>query len=587
MDTKATRMPSNPYILLVDESKGLEMRAHMLSILIMVLGAGVAFGQDAGKLGSISGRVVNSATGEGIRRADVVMRGTAGPMRGGGAGQTARGATTDAEGKFRFDGVEAGNYFLMVQKQGFVPQRGPGYSGRGIRVTPGQEVSGQEYKLLPHVVITGRVVDDEGEPVQGIGVTVLRRRFMNGKRRWMQSNGGATNDLGEFRIFNLPPGKVIVSTTQMRRSFNTPVPNVVIQGSGVADDQQYVPTYYPNAFDPEQATVIETKAGQTVSNVDIQLRRGTVYKITGRVTDPETQGPMRFGVSAIRTDDMMRGGEGASTKPDGTFEIRGVRPGSYTLTATTYDSRPAAGQRKLGVARVDVSGDVEGIAIEIKGGFKVSGTVAVQTANSGEKVNPQSVSVMLSPAEQGAFFGPAARVVVAADGTWSAENVVPGTYRLNALLMRSADGVPGHIAAVTVGGEDYLGKELDMTQGPVGPIRVVVSTNSGTINGTLDTSEVSSEGSGFAVAIPVDAKYRLVDQMRAMPVAQDGSFSIRGLRPGEYLVFAFDQFQSGALEDPEIFKQVEQKGVRVKVTAGQTSTAQVKLTPWPEEAMVQ
>jgi hypothetical protein len=52
-------------------------------------------------------------------------------------------------------------------------------------------------------------------------------------------------------------------------------------------------------------------------------------------------------------------------------------------------------------------------------------------------------------------------------------------------------------------------------------------------------------------------------------------------------VYAFDQYQPGALEDPEIFKQVEQKGVRVKVTAGQASTAQVKLTPWPEEAMGQ
>jgi hypothetical protein len=355
----------------------------------------------------------------------------------------------------------------------------------------------------------------------------------------------------------------------------------------VADEQQFVPTYYPSAYDSEQATVVEIKAGQTVSNVDIQLRRGTVFRISGRVTDPDSQGgPMRFGVSAYRADDLMRGGEGASTKPDGTFEIRGVRPGSYVLTATTYDQRPAAGQRKLGLLRLDVSGDVEGVAIEIKGGFKVSGTVAIQTATTGEKVDPKSSSIMLAPAEQGMFFGPLPRVEIAADGTWSAENVVPGLYRLNAAL-RSTDGSSSYVAALTVGGEDYLGKELDMTQGPVGPIRVVVSTNSGTINGTLDTSDVASEGAGFAVAIPVEAKYRLVDQIRPSPVSQDGSLSIRGLRPGEYLVYAFDQYQPGALEDPEIFKQVEQKGVRVKVTAGQTSTAQLKLTPWPEDAMAQ
>lgn len=283
---------------------------------------------------------------------------------------------------------------------------------------------------------------------------------------------------------------------------------------------------------------------------------------------------------------MMRGGEGASTKPDGTFEIRGVRPGSYTLTATTYDQRASAGQRRLGVVKLDVAGDVEGVAIEIKNGFKVTGSLSIQTANTGEKVDPKSANIRLAPVEQGMYFGPQSQVTVAADGTWSAENVVPGAYRLNATL-RSAEGASSHVAAVTVGGEDYLGKELDMTHGPVGPIRVVLSTNSGTINGTLDTSDVSSEGAGFAVAIPVDAKYRLVDQIRPSPVSQDGSFTIPGLRPGEYLVYVFDQYQSGALEDPEIFKQVEQKGVRAKVTAGQTTTAQLKLTPWPEEAMAQ
>lgn len=558
----------------------------MLSILI-TLGMVLAFGQDTGKLGSIEGRVVNTATGEGIRRAEVVMRGSGVAARGARSEQMTRAASTDAEGKFKFEGVEAGNYFLMVQKQGFVPERRTGYAGRSIRVTQGQEVSGLEYKLQPHAVITGRVVDDEGEPVQGIAVNVLQRRFMNGKRRWMQSNGGSTNDLGEFRIFNLPPGKVILSAMPGRRAMAFAGPLVATQVSGAGAEQQYVQTYYPNAFDSEQATVIETKAGQTVSNVDIQLRRGTVFRISGRVTDPDSQGgPMRFGVSAMRSDDMMRGGEGASTKPDGTFEIRGVRPGSYTLTATTYDQRPAAGQRRLGMVKLDVSGDVEGVAIEIKNGFKVSGTLTIQSANVGDKVDPKSANIMFAPAEQGMFFGPPPRVTVAADGTWSAENVVPGVYRLNAIL-RSADGGFSYVAALNVGGEDYLGRDLDMTQGPVGPIRVLLSTNSGTINGTLDTSEVSSEGAGFAVAIPAELRFRLVDQMRAMPVAQDGSFSIRGLRPGEYLVFAFDQYQSGALEDPEIFKQVDQKGVRVKVAAGQTSTAQVKLTPWPEEAMGQ
>ncbi len=539
--------------------------------------------QEAGKLGSVEGRVVNSVTGEGIRRADVTLRGTGGG-RGAGQEPVTLVAATDAEGQFRFQGVAEGNYFLMVQKQGFVAERRGGFASRSIRVTPGQTVSGLEHKLQPQAVITGRVVDDDGEPAQGINVTVMQRRFMNGKRRWMQSNGGTTNDLGEFRIFNLPPGRVVVSAMPARRAVQVAGPLVATQFGGA--DTQYVQTYHPSVLEPDQATIVATKPGQMASNVDIQLRRGTVYRISGRVVDAESQGQLRVGVSAMRIDDMMRGGDGGSTRPDGSFEIRGVRPGTYALTATSFENRPAAGQRRIGVARVDVSGDVEGLVIEIKGGFKVGGTVAAQTANPGAKVDPKTISVMLSPAEQGMVFGPPPQVAVAADGTWTAENVIPGIYRLNAIL-RSSEAGASFVAAVTVGGEDYLGRDLDMTQGPAGPIRVVVSTNSGAISGTADMSEGPGEGEEMAVAVPAEPKFRLVDQLRAMPVTQAGAFTVKGLRPGEYLVFVFDQFQPGALEDPDLFKQIESKGVRVKAVAGQTATVQVKITAWPEEAMLQ
>ncbi len=539
--------------------------------------------QETAKLGSVEGTVVNSVTGEGIRRVDVVLRGSGPAVIGSRQEPTTMVTSSDAEGRFRFEGAAEGMYFIIVGKQGYVADRRSRYTPRGIRVSAAQDVTGLEYKLQPQAVITGRVVDDEGEPVQGVSVSALQRRYMNGKRRWMQSSGATTNDLGEFRIFNLPPGKVVVAAMPARRAMQVAGPLVSTQFGG--EDTQFVQTFHPSVFEPDQATVIETKAGQLVSNADIQLRRGTVYKISGRVVDPEAQGQLRFGVSAMRTDDMMRGGEGASTRPDGSFEVRGVRPGTYILTATSYDNR-TAGQRRLGVARVDVPGDVEGIVIEIKGGFKVSGTVSVQTAQGGEKVDLKAVNVMLTPAEQGMFFGPPPQVVVASDGTWTAENVIPGTYKANAAV-RNPELGPSFVAAVTVGGEDYFGRDLDMTQGPVGPVRVVVSTNTGTISGRVDTSEGPGEGQAMAVAIPAEPKFRLVDQPRAMPVTQDGAFMLKGLRPGEYLVFVFDQFQGGALEDPEIFKQVESKGVRVKVSASQTSTAQVKVTPWPEEAMPQ
>jgi len=556
------------------------MHASKLSILIS-LGAALLFGQDTGKLGIISGRVVNSVTGEGIRRAEVVVRARTAAGRGIRPEPAPLTVATDAEGAFKFDGVEAGDYFLNVEKQGFVAERRTAFAGRVVRVASGQDVGGLEYKLQPQTVITGRVVDDEGEPVRDISVAVMQRRFLNGKRRWAEFQHGTTNDLGEFRIFNLPPGKVIVSAKPVRRAVPT-VGSLAASLPAGRNEQQYFQTFHPNALEAGQATVIETSAGQTVSNVDIQLQRVAVYRIRGRVVDREAQGPMEFGVSAVRVDDMTHGNAGARAKRDGTFEIRGVRPGIYNVTATTYERLPAVTQRKMGVARVDVSGDVEDLTIEIKGGFKVSGTLSIQSATSGAKSDPKSAILMLVAVEPGMYYGPPAQVVVAADGTWTAENVVPGVYRLEAIL-RTAEGASAYIAAVTAGGLDSVGRELDMTQGPPGPIRVVLSTDSGTIKATLDAGEPPGEGE-WCVVIPLDPRSRLVDKIKAAPAEEDGSFTIGGLRPGEYLVAVFDGFLDGALADPEIFKQVEGKGMRVKVAAGQTTTEQVKLTPLPAEA---
>ena len=157
---------------------------------------------------------------------------------------------------------------------------------------------------------------------------------------------------------------------------------------------------------------------------------------------------------------------------------------------------------------------------------------------------------------------------------------MPGAYRIQA-FQRSQSAAGSYLASLMVGGEDYLGREIDMTAGPPGPIKIVLSQDTATITGKV---ELETEGETVpVVAVPADPKFRTVDSLRMIPAGGDGSFTIRGLRPTEYLVFAFDQYQSGVLDDPDVLKKIEQKGTRIKASAGQSTTVQLKATEFPDE----
>ena len=116
-------------------------------------------------------------------------------------------ATTDDAGKFVFENVEPGLYnTLTAQRPGFVQGRYGARSatspGAPLQVEPGAALKGLTITMTPQGVISGRITDSNGDPVQNVQVTLLRRGYQRGVRQLLASNSASTNDQGDYRIAN-------------------------------------------------------------------------------------------------------------------------------------------------------------------------------------------------------------------------------------------------------------------------------------------------------------------------------------------------------------------------------------------------
>src|SRR3954469_13904008 len=157
--------------------------------------------------GRISGRVLAADNGRPVKRARVFA--TAAELPGG------RGMLTDDSGVFDLTELPAGRYTLTVSKSGFVAlsygQRRPLQAGTPLQLADGQQLKGIEFQLPRGSVISGRVLDEDGDAMPGVMVRIMRYQYLQGERRLTPAGNGQTDDKGQYRVWGLMPGEYYVN----------------------------------------------------------------------------------------------------------------------------------------------------------------------------------------------------------------------------------------------------------------------------------------------------------------------------------------------------------------------------------------
>ena len=520
---------------------------------------------------AISGQVSNAATGEPVRRALVTLR-RIDMSPGVTTIQVNQTVLTDAAGQFAMAGIAPGKYRLAAERNGFIVthygSRGPGKAGTLLTLEAGQKSSDLAMRLTPHGIITGRVLDEEGDPVTGANVQVSRQIYAQGGKQMSRAGAASTNDLGEYRVYGLAPGRYFVSADARQ---NPLMPQA---------EEEYVTTWLPRTADAMAAAPIDVAAGAQLRNIDILLAKLHTVSVRGRVVgDVPPSGGIQsaqrthFSVVLTTRNNMGAGGNasrGTAVTPEGTFDFRGVTPGPYFLIAQ------ANAQRKNFAARmaIQVGGsNVEGITLPIGGGVPVIGRVRVE----GETTRSiASVQVLLRPAETGGFvFGPFPSQQVKPDGSFQMDDVGADRYTI------SFTGMPEgfYVKSARSSNVDVLAGGLEVSGASPAHLDVVLSPNAGKVTGTvLDPNTEKAAPMMMVVLIPQEKERRDREAFYQTATSDlSGQFTFKSVVPGEYRVYAWEDVEYSAWMDPDFMKPVESRGEAVSVSEGGRHAVQVNL----------
>jgi hypothetical protein len=531
------------------------VNSDRLQIALLLFFAAVTMGNAAPvpDMASVHGSVTSSVSGEGLRKAYLRLA----PVAGKAAGY---GAVTNDQGSFEMEKIEPGSYHLFADCVGFLDAQ---YGEVELRLSAGDNLTGIEIRMTPQAVLSGRVLDQDGDPWPHANMVLYRSEWQKGRRHLELASTQEVDDRGEFRIASLPPG----------RYYFLAEPDVTWEkehhpetGDQPAIRQQ--PTWYPSSSDVESAAPITLAPGQQFNGLDIRLRRGTgsTLRIRGKLTGlqdipllPANQ--RRFGpaISARRVSAMVEEGRSGTVQPDGSFEITGVAPGAYDIWITQgFPVRTALGRATV---RVE-DRDIENLSIDLHQPQTPHGSIRVE-GDAGAK--PPSVT--LEPVGIDGFDLHADQKD---DGSFEFDDLGFGRYRV---YVQDPAPKHGYLKLLRLGNVESSDGSFTLSSNGV-PLELVFSTHgaklSGTVTGKAEMPKV--------ILIPdtTDAARREF-ATRAAVFDQNGVFTIGAIAPGSYKLYAFENVPDDIWLDPEFLKEVESSGVPFEAAEGDAKTIQAPL----------
>jgi len=475
---------------------------------------------------------------------------------------------TDEDGVYEIGDLPAGRFRVTAMKTGFIATA----FGQRQLTEPGEPIAVRASEVREHVDITldrasavlGRIVDENGEPVEGAIVRVLQIRYVGGRPQLAEAQGAysrRTNDLGQFRLFGVLPGRYLISA-----AIGQVTPRVA------ADLPGYAVTYFPGTPNPSEAQFVTVNRSQDAANINFALSRTRTASIRGTALSASGD-PILGGISLVpsrRSGAIFPDAVGARIARDGTFEFPNVASGEYVVQVQKGRSQPSV-EGEFASQIVTVNGtDVDNLVLQTSTGSQVSGRF---TFEGGDPPRPGGIE--LSPVASDPDLAPRS-------GTASAEIHPDWTFEIGGLtgprrlrLVRAPRG--WMLKAILLNGTDITDAPLAFgtSEQSLRDLDVVLTSRLTTIAGGVADSGGTPVPRAHVIVYARDRDlwYPTSRFVVHGTAGADGTFTIRGVPPAAYFVVALERLQGndsdGEWQNPALLDTLAARARSITVAEGQ------------------
>ena len=519
--------------------------------------------------GSLEGTAIHAVTREPLSNVHVRL------VAMGFSGITAAyGAMSDRTGHFSIATIRPGTYILLPERAGYLHVQAKGTNGvPTITIKPGEHVTGYQLEMTPRALISGRVVDEAGDPVQGVRVEAVPATQEKTPMVMMPVNNPATDDRGEFRLTAAPGKYYVQATINVMGSGGQERPEIRTDGTSEAI---YTTTFYPSSLRKERGTVVEAVAGKEAGGIEIRLaRRQQGLSISG-VVSGIPDGPWRGFVTMQYGESAQSIISGGSTPAgaDGKFRFDGLQPGFYRMWATYND----AGKTQLASRVMEwqlENSEIANVELALVPGVELSGTLRIEGEAAGAAAKR---TVKLDPAMGYFMVMGMTGGEVDGDGAFHIANIAPAKYRVTVSPLAEN----AYVKTLEIDGVAATNGVADLSRATrAASAKVTVGGNGAQISGrVLDSNGEPMLTSVVTIFLARDAEIITRFGNDTAQATPDGKYTIKAIVPGKYRLFALDALQTAyGGNEMDVFKKLFDRGEEIEFKEGDRITKNLKVIP--------
>ncbi len=583
--------------------------------------------------GVITGQVVDAASGKPVSAAIVSIGGAALPARvGPSAPPGPPRILTGADGRFVFRELPPGSFTIAATKGGYADgaagSRVIGGPPRPVVLTAAERTAETSIRIWKTAAITGTIVDEAGEPVVALQVTAVRRVFIAGRQRLVQTGWFATtDDRGVYRLTGLLPGEYLVTASPPLFSANTSVFADVRAGRGATSPgmgaafspgangiqvgdaqlmigrggaippppvrgrmQVYPPIFHPSALAPAQAMTIPLASGEERMGVDLQLQPVPTARVTGTLMGPSgPAGAVSLWLMPAGVDEVVPAEAFAPTSTSdaaGSFTFAAVPQGQYTLRASSLLSTTGPGRGGdfywLTMPIAVAGDDLDGVVAVMRPALRITARLEFEGVTPKPAPQPRLPN-QFTPAPFGlepddSPIGMSMRGSMAASSGeqgFTLAGFIPGKYRV-----RVPGSPPGWMfKSAMLNGVDVSETAFDFTRDI--PDLVLTFTDrwsgmGGTVQGT---------GAAGAMVLAFTTNPQLWENTGSNPrrlkstrANAKGELGLSSVPPGDYYVIAVPEEQAPPdWRDPKTLEALARLATQVSIAEGEHKTLDLRI----------